>query len=171
MSCSYHSVCHVHCPQFAVFRALVEFYQKPFLNIVAFTMNRQLLQTAKTLSSLYILVALQMAVEVFRGQHPVFWKKTYSNMTTCKFLCWKQLFTIHMLKNLNVKFEKFKIITQNWKKISVNCSFTQRFDTSKMHLSPRWLRLLSVLRLWFCCWDSVIGLCFVVRYFNTLCPF
>ena len=27
----------------------------------------------------------------------------------------------------------------------------RRFGTSKMHLSPRWLRLLSVLRRWFCC--------------------
>ena len=44
-----------------------------------------------------------------------------------------------------------------------------------MHLSPRWLRLLSVLRRWFCCcwplfivfplWESAIVLCFVVRNF------
>ena len=27
----------------------------------------------------------------------------------------------------------------------------RRFGTSKMHLSPHWLRLLSVLRRWFCC--------------------
>ena len=39
-----------------------------------------------------------------------------------------------------------------------------------MHLSPRWLRLLSVLRRWFCCWDSVIVLCFVVRYLILYAP-
>ena len=27
----------------------------------------------------------------------------------------------------------------------------RRFGTSKMHLSPQWLWLLSVLRRWFCC--------------------
>ena len=51
-----------------------------------------------------------------------------------------------------------------------------------MHLSPpppppppRWLRLLSVLRQWFCCcwlfvycWESVIVLCFVVRCFVSV---
>ena len=48
-----------------------------------------------------------------------------------------------------------------------------------MHLSPRWLRLLSVLRRWFCCLltfcllllpllESVIVLCFVVRYFMSI---
>ena len=57
----------------------------------------------------------------------------------------------------------------------------RRFGTSKMHLSPppRWLRLLSVLRRWFCCcwlfcllllplWESVIVLCFVVRCFVSV---
>ena len=58
----------------------------------------------------------------------------------------------------------------------------RRFRTSNMHLSPpppRWLRLLSVLRRWFCCcwffcllllplWESVIILCFVVRYFMSI---
>ena len=33
------------------------------------------------------------------------------------------------------------------------------FATSKMHLSLQWLRLLSVLRRWFCC------CCFVVEYY------
>ena len=50
-----------------------------------------------------------------------------------------------------------------------------------MHLSPpppRWLRLLSVLRQWFCCcwlfllllplWESVFVLCFDVRYFMSI---
>ena len=47
-----------------------------------------------------------------------------------------------------------------------------KFGTSKMHLSPQWLWLLSVvLLLLICCclllpfWDSVIVLCFVVCYF------
>ena len=55
----------------------------------------------------------------------------------------------------------------------------RRFGTSKMHLSPWWLRLLSVLRRWFCCcWlfvycyshcgESVIVLCFAVRYFMSI---
>ena len=58
----------------------------------------------------------------------------------------------------------------------------RRFGTSKMHLSPpppRWLRLLSVLSRWFCCflafcllllplWESVIVLCFVVRNFMSI---
>ena len=53
----------------------------------------------------------------------------------------------------------------------------RRFDTSKMHLSPRWLWLLAVLRRWFCCcWFDVdwyfmwflTVLCFVVRYFMSL---
>ena len=42
-------------------------------------------------------------------------------------------------------------------------------------LSPQWFRLLSVLRRWFCCcwlflplWDSVIFLCFVMRYFVSI---
>ena len=48
-----------------------------------------------------------------------------------------------------------------------------------MHWSPQWLRLLSVLRRWFCCcwpfcllllplWESVTVLCFVVRYFKSI---
>ena len=49
-----------------------------------------------------------------------------------------------------------------------------------MHLSPQWLRLLSVLKRWFCTlllircwlflplWDSVIVLCFVMRYLMSI---
>ena len=52
--------------------------------------------------------------------------------------------------------------------------------TNTMHLTPpppppRWLRLLSVLRRWFCCcwlfvycWESVIVLCFVVCYYISI---
>ena len=48
-----------------------------------------------------------------------------------------------------------------------------------MHLSPQWLRLMSVLGRWLCCWcwlsiDAPIvevqGL-FLVLLCNTLCPF
>ena len=52
------------------------------------------------------------------------------------------------------------------------------FGTSKMHLRPQWLRLLFVLKwLFCCCWlflfllplcESVIVLCFVVRYFMSI---
>ena len=49
----------------------------------------------------------------------------------------------------------------------------RRFGTSKMHLSPPWLRLLSVLWICCCCWLVVYcySLCrslFVVRYFMSI---
>ena len=55
----------------------------------------------------------------------------------------------------------------------------RRFGTSKMYLSPQWLRLLSVLRRWFCCcWLFVYCyshcgslLLFFVLLYVTLCPF
>ena len=43
-----------------------------------------------------------------------------------------------------------------------------------MHLSPQWLWLLFILRRWFCCWlllplwDSVVVLCFIMRYFVSI---
>ena len=46
--------------------------------------------------------------------------------------------------------------------------------TSKMHLSPRWLRLLSVLRRWFCCcWllfivAPIVGVCNYSMFCCTL---
>ena len=47
----------------------------------------------------------------------------------------------------------------------------RRFGTSKMHLSPQWLRLLSVLRRWFCCWLFVVERffrCWIQYLFNVL---
>ena len=46
----------------------------------------------------------------------------------------------------------------------------QRFATSKMHLSPRWLRLLSVLRRWLVVVDllfivtPIVGVCIYVLF-------
>ena len=53
------------------------------------------------------------------------------------------------------------------------------FGTSKMHLGPRLLRLLSVLRRWFCCCLLVVNcyshcgilLLFYVLLYVTVCPF
>ena len=42
----------------------------------------------------------------------------------------------------------------------------RRFGTSKMHLSPRWLRLLSVLRRWFCCCDFLFIVTLIVGFCN-----
>ena len=68
--------------------------------------------------------------------------------------------------------ESSKVSVEFWPpcELKISCTSTtaesrRRFDTSKMHLSPRWLRLLSVLRRWFyCCWLFVycyshIGVC------------
>ena len=53
----------------------------------------------------------------------------------------------------------------------------RRFGTNKMHLSPQWLLMLSVLRRWFCCFDSllivnpILGVCscsMFVRYILVL---
>ena len=57
--------------------------------------------------------------------------------------------------------------------LCINNNICQRFGVSKMHLrTPRWLRLLSVLRWWLCCcWFDVgcyshwcVGPCFVMHY-------
>ena len=43
----------------------------------------------------------------------------------------------------------------------------QRFGTSKMHLSPQWFWLLSVLRWWFCCcWFVVDSLLIIMGFCN-----
>ena len=47
----------------------------------------------------------------------------------------------------------------------------RRFGTSKMHISPQWLRLLSVLRRWFCCCLFVVDRfshCGIQYLFNVL---
>ena len=67
-------LCVVCCQQFAIFRAWVEYYQKPILNIVAFTMKYSIFSL---IVFLYIMIALWVAVEIkSRGQHPNFCKKT-----------------------------------------------------------------------------------------------
>ena len=52
--------------------------------------------------------------------------------------------TLHSLDGLHASWT-FLVLQQQQ-------NLGRRFDTSKMHLGPRWLRLLSVLRRWFCCW-------------------
>ena len=44
----------------------------------------------------------------------------------------------------------------------------RRFGTSKMHLSPQWLLLLSVLNPWFCCFDSFLIVTPIVGFCNHL---
>ena len=50
----------------------------------------------------------------------------------------------------------------------------RRSNTSKMHLSPRWLRLMPVLRRWFCCcWlvvyvTPIVGVCYCSMFWCTL---
>ena len=50
----------------------------------------------------------------------------------------------------------------------------RRFGTSKMHLCPQWLRLVSVLKRWFCCFDflfivtPIVGACNCSMFCFTL---
>ena len=50
---------------------------------------------------------------------------------------------IMRVKGHQVKFQNHHL--------SAITNLGRRFGTSKMHISPRWPRLLSVLRRWFCC--------------------
>ena len=59
----------------------------------------------------------------------------------------------------------------NWQ---IECLSESSLFCKFSHASRSMLRLLSVLMWWFCCcllvvlWDSVIVLCFVVRYFVSI---
>ena len=80
--------------------------------------------------------------------------------------------TLHLLEGFHASWT-FLVLQQQQ-------NLERKFGTCKMHLSPRWLRLLSVLRRWFCCWwlfvfvycNSIVGavfvLCFVVRNFISI---
>ena len=74
--------------------------------------------------------------------------------------------TLHLLEGFHVSWT-FLVLQQQQ-------NLGQKFGTSKMHLNPRWLRLLSNLRTWLCfCWllficTPIVGVCNCSMFCCTL---
>ena len=129
MSCSDNSKAVMLHPlsAIAVFRTLVEFYQKPFLKIVAFATKYSTFSW-KVLSFIYWLqfwwISMQRRLNIEVNIQLLFFGKRQQLLTYS--ILWQSVnffveniviqITIHMLKSLNKNFAKFNIITENWRK-------------------------------------------------------